>query len=507
MPRITRQQASNRNQVPEPIIKDDVDEDGKSSDEENSDGEEDTNTVTQQVNTFNGIIFATYQDMVDAKRQRNEQRLVDCGLMKAIETVRQAKRSTAIAGATKRGIVSKKRTSETIPLGKRRKSNRIAGIESDGAFVEHESAGVVATSVGHKNSATGVGLVAEPGKTETHFFNERVNDGSDLSVTQAIELSGSKWVSETSVGAAQDFVSHELATFTDSVERKVGSPKSVAEGGITSYLEKLDGVAADDDKCVAKVTPDRVYSITCHPSEDSLIVGIFDVASQTFTEVFATYDDSVKYTDRLGYGLDMDYKFWVQHVSMDGRFNNDKCFFVSTSAGTAMHMDVRVGKGKLTFNENLSEKKINTLSSEAVQKKSMVVAEYSAGRSVNSAFFSPSGSHMVATTQMNTLDMLHDCQHMSEDKFKPATRVKHDNLTGRWLTTFNANWHPHLDVFVVGSMLKPRVIEVFDCHGKKLRDIRGDVLTAVASRCCFHPSTDKVVIVGGNSSGRVTVVR
>lgn len=418
MPRITRQQASNRNQVPEPIIKDDVDEDGKSSDEENSDGEEDTNTVTQQVNTFNGIIFATYQDMVDAKRQRNEQRLVDCGLMKAIETVRQAKRSTAIAGATKRGIVSKKRTSETIPLGKRRKSNRIAGIESDGAFVEHESAGVVATSVGHKNSATGVGLVAEPGKTETHFFNERVNDGSDLSVTQAIELSGSKWVSETSVGAAQDFVSDELATFTDSVERKVGSPKSVAEGGITSYLEKLDGVAADDDKCVAKVTPDRVYSITCHPSEDSLIVGVgdkqgfvglwnvdhrsdettnhgvhlfrvhskpvcclewtpsgdhlisasydgsvrsFDVASQTFTEVFATYDDSVKYTDRLGYGLEMDYKFWVQHVSMDGRFNNDKCFFLSTSAGTAMHIDVRVGKGKLTFNENLSEKKINTL--------------------------------------------------------------------------------------------------------------------------------------------------
>lgn len=135
-----------------------------------------------------------------------------------------------------------------------------------------------------------------------------------------------------------------------------------------------------------------------------------------------------------------------------------------------------------------------------------VVAEYHAGRSVNSAFFSPSGSHLVATTQMNTLDMLHDC-HLSKDMFKPTTRVNHDNMTGRWLTTFNANWHPSLDVFVVGSMQKPRAIEVFDGRGKKVRDFHGDALTAVASRCCFHPSTDKVVIVGGNSSGRVTVVR
>lgn len=107
---------------------------------------------------------------------------------------------------------------------------------------------------------------------------------------------------------------------------------------------------------------------------------------------------------------------------------------------------------------------------------------------------------------MNTLDMLHDC-HLSKDKLKPATRVKHDNMTGRWLTTFNANWHPSLDMFVVGSMQKPRMIEVFDGYGKKMRDFHGDALTAVASRCCFHPSTDKVVIVGGNSSGRVTVAR
>ena len=136
----------------------------------------------------------------------------------------------------------------------------------------------------------------------------------------------------------------------------------------------------------------------------------------------------------------------------------------------------------------------------------MAVAEYHAGRSVNSAFFSPSGSQLVATTQMNTLDMLNNF-HLSTDQTKPTKRVKHDNQTGRWLTTFNANWHPTLDIFVVGSMQKPRAIEIFDAGGSKVRDVYGNGLTAVASRCCFHSSTEKLIVVGGNSSGRVCVVR
>ena len=136
----------------------------------------------------------------------------------------------------------------------------------------------------------------------------------------------------------------------------------------------------------------------------------------------------------------------------------------------------------------------------------LAIAEYHAGRSVNSAFFSPSGSQLVATTQMNTLDMF-DNFHLSTEQVKAKTRVKHDNQTGRWLTTFNARWHPTLDIFVVGSMQKPRAIEIFDAEGTKVRDVNGDVLTAVASRCCFHSSAEKVIVIGGNSSGRVSVVR
>ena len=135
-----------------------------------------------------------------------------------------------------------------------------------------------------------------------------------------------------------------------------------------------------------------------------------------------------------------------------------------------------------------------------------------AGRSINSAFFSPSGSKLLSTTQANNLDILENAHLHSGLIATPYKRVRHDNQTGRWLATLMAKWHPTIstgeEIFVVGSMAKPRTVEVFGgTSGKRLRGISGDALTAVASRCCFHPNPDKLVIVGGNSSGRVTVAK
>lgn len=130
-----------------------------------------------------------------------------------------------------------------------------------------------------------------------------------------------------------------------------------------------------------------------------------------------------------------------------------------------------------------------------------------AEKSVNSAFFSPSGSTLLSTTMSNTLDLTKDAHLFNEKTLEPTRRVRHDNHTGRWLCTLMAQWHPSMDIFVVGSMRKPRAIELFDSAGDELRAIQGESLTAVASRCCFHPSQDMLILVGGNSSGRVTVVR
>ena len=111
----------------------------------------------------------------------------------------------------------------------------------------------------------------------------------------------------------------------------------------------------------------------------------------------------------------------------------------------------------------------------------------------------------------NKLDILKDF-HLektkagSASKVKPAKSIRHDNMTGRWLTTFQAVWHPKYDMFGVGSMSKPRVVEIFaqeECQ----RAVGGEALTAVVSRLAFHPRKDRIILAGGNSSGRVTIVR
>ena len=134
------------------------------------------------------------------------------------------------------------------------------------------------------------------------------------------------------------------------------------------------------------------------------------------------------------------------------------------------------------------------------------VATQQVGLSISSSYFSPSGGSLLSTSFANKIDLV-DNAHKMKGTMKPTKSIQHNNQTGRWLSTFMPCWHPKQDIFVSGSMKKPRCIEVFDHKGKLLREVTGDSLTAVASRCCFHPSTEKSILIGGNSSGRVVALR
>ena len=157
-------------------------------------------------------------------------------------------------------------------------------------------------------------------------------------------------------------------------------------------------------------------------------------------------------------------------------------------------------------------------SSEPTEPKGAFLGEHFNKLSVNSAFFSPSGDYLVTTNMANSLNIYHQAhlqvtasaagKNKGGSIVQPEHTIRHNNNTGRWLTTFMAQWHPELDIFCVGSMSKPRAMDIFDgATGDHLRAVQGEALTAVASRCTFHPSTDKIILVGGNSSGRVTVIR
>eukprot|EP00605_Chrysophyceae_sp_TOSAG23-4_P001856 GSChrysophyteH1.ASY1.ANO1.2048.1 assembled CDS len=141
-------------------------------------------------------------------------------------------------------------------------------------------------------------------------------------------------------------------------------------------------------------------------------------------------------------------------------------------------------------------------------------------KSINAAYASPDGHHIVSVSQ----DMTIRCWSCPEGGFlksgnKPIfSHRPHDNHTGRWLSTFRPTWDPKSPhSFISGSMSKPRCVEIFDVipansesSGKVARlsnptVLRSDALASVVSRNATHPTMD--IIACANSSGRVHIFR
>ena len=99
-------------------------------------------------------------------------------------------------------------------------------------------------------------------------------------------------------------------------------------------------------------------------------------------------------------------------------------------------------------------------------------------------------------------------KHEEDEQDKIMRKIRHDNQTGRWLTTFRGAWHRDSAAFAVGSMAQPRQLEVYaaDPHSSKRGVARvmslqdPEHFRSVHSRLAFHPSLD--YLVGVNSSGR-----
>uniref|UniRef100_A0A663MVX8 WD repeat-containing protein 76 n=1 Tax=Athene cunicularia TaxID=194338 RepID=A0A663MVX8_ATHCN len=127
-------------------------------------------------------------------------------------------------------------------------------------------------------------------------------------------------------------------------------------------------------------------------------------------------------------------------------------------------------------------------------------------KSVASAFFSPVTGNRAVTVCADDKLRVYDTSSLSS-KVEVLSTIRHNNNTGRWLSRFQAIWDPKQeDCFVVGSMLQPRQIEVFQDTGKLLHSFSNlNCLNSVCSINVVHPT--KNVLVGGNSSGRLHVFK
>ncbi|XP_037069086.1 WD repeat-containing protein 76-like [Pollicipes pollicipes] len=111
------------------------------------------------------------------------------------------------------------------------------------------------------------------------------------------------------------------------------------------------------------------------------------------------------------------------------------------------------------------------------------------------------GDALVALSSDDTIRLYSD---LNSGDMLPTKTIRHNNHTGRWLTTFKPTWLPDSDdLFLVGSMDRPRRMEVYDRAGPVYHYLMGEELQSVCSTIVCHPT--QPAIAGGNSSGRVYV--
>jgi WD40 repeat protein len=137
-------------------------------------------------------------------------------------------------------------------------------------------------------------------------------------------------------------------------------------------------------------------------------------------------------------------------------------------------------------------------------------------KSINAACVSPDGQYLVSVSLDDTIRAWKNFENGNNHLI--STVYKHNNWTGRWLSTFRPTFDPKRNhTFVMGSMMQPRRIELFTLEDSKATGNKGSIsiklienledenLASVNSRNCFHSKSE--MVLGSNSSGKVHLFR
>jgi len=254
---------------------------------------------------LDGEEFTSYQSFVEAKRKRNQAVLTKLGFGSGESGNKRLKiGSNPSTSATQRGLRSNKKKTPK-PMVRSRKSSRISGDRTKLVALD-----MYVNDWHRDNTAT---IVTNDGADEKDdddvddkpisYFKGRVNDGSPLSLKDAIELNEPKWIHDESEGIAERLLKElaagnkESSSDCNRMQTSPGrrtkganpraSPTSVMSSSWeTELTEKIDSLSIDKEEWVCKVTPDRIYSVATHPSESKLIccagdkqgyIGLWDV--------------------------------------------------------------------------------------------------------------------------------------------------------------------------------------------------------------------------------------
>lgn len=139
-----------------------------------------------------------------------------------------------------------------------------------------------------------------------------------------------------------------------------------------------------------------------------------------------------------------------------------------------------------------------------------LLGEHNSRLSVSHASWSRGGH--IATSSYDDTVKIYDMSDATKWKagkelegsvLEPASTIRHNNQTGRWVTILKPQWQispaDGVDKLAIGNM--NRFIDIYDSKGEQLAQLEGDGITAVPAVAEFHPTNNWVA--GGTGSGKL----
>jgi WD40 repeat protein len=419
---------------------------------------------------------------------------------------------------------------------------------------------------------------ADSGENETNSTN--LSPAASLSIASAYSTSGSRSTSSlhlTDAGLnALTLQEHHVVKLCPqrmtSVALHPSPHKLIAVGGDKSGVVSIWDVdhTSEDSGAVYSYKPHSAYiSKLLFPTVSSAnmmysastdgTIRVLDLQRECFSLAFSAEEDMLNV-------------FYSDCIILS---ESDSNLVVSKSNGNVSGIDLRVSNTKYVWDANISEYKVgsvdlhprdthvllsagsrtgifmhdmrmlaSTESSHASKATKPLIHFQPHSKAINSCAFSPSGEYFVSVSWDNTVktwsynndigqlptsarsssSSSSHLERLSQAYYQQAVTLRHDNNTGRWLSTFKAVFDPKRPAtFALGSLLQPRRIELFSIHKQEpvksaskdtpdasfsvdlIKNLAGDYMGSVNSRICFHSNLE--VVLGSNSSGKVHLFR
>ncbi|XP_059205380.1 WD repeat-containing protein 76 [Centropristis striata] len=345
----------------------------------------------------------------------------------------------------------------------------------------------------------------------------------------------------------------ELCSEDSAEERKM-------ELDLKKYKSDLKDMRITEDR-VAKVVKDRIFSAAFHPCSSSLLMATGDkwgkvglwkmggdwgddgvllfephtrpVGCMAFSNAQPThllslsYDGSLRCMDVEKAVFDDVYDIDDGLKTFDFLSHDCATLMVGNWYGEVAIVDRRTPGNSHESLHSLDPKTLRCVSVHPLKKQYFAVAEsrevniydsrclkktkgqavsqlHGHSLSITSAYFSPHTGNRLLTSCMDDHIRVYDTSAMTA-KSPLLTSIRHDMHTGRWLSKLSAVWDPKQeDCFVVGSMSRPRRVQVFHESGQLQHSFTdSENLSTVLSVTAFHPTRN--ALLGGNASGRLHV--